>query len=613
MTSRSACPPCASRTSRRRPAGTDGISSSRATTACATPCSTKLEPRTRQAYHRRLALALETEGVRDPEALAIHWRGAGDFDRAGTYALMAAEDATRALAFDRAASLYRLVLTSRELPSEERRDVQEKLGEALANGGRGALAAKAFQEAAVGARPANALDLQRRSAEQLLRSGHFDEGVAAIQTVLASLGLALPATPWRALAYVVVWGFLLRLRGLGFRERDSSQLAPRQLATIDICWSVAFGLSMVDHIRAAAFQASPLGRALEAGEPHRVARALAVEIAFVARGGGATWRRTTVIMHRANELATRLSDGHAQSLCLAMRGLAHYFAGKFRESLELCDRAERGLPELPTGAAWEIDNVRLFVLACLAHLGQLKELSRRRPLYLRDALDRGDLYSAVNVRVGFANIVWLVDDDPAGAANDVAEAMSKWSKLGFHLEHFYELQSLANVDLYCGRAREAEARMAERWRPFGRSMLRTVQAVRIEAFSLRARTALSLAEAEPEQRALLHVAEGGARHLVSERMDWSTALASLSRGGVLRVRGGRRERVVANLEDAAARFEAIGMALHVAVARRCLGSLLPGEAGADMVQRAEGWMTSQGVKNPRRLTAMLAPGFAHPT
>src|SRR5207249_3206569 len=203
------------------------------------------------------------------------------------------------------------------------------------------------------------------------------------------------------------WRLFLRLRGLRSHERDSSQLTPRELARIDICWSVAFGLSMVDHIRAAAFQVRHLRLALDAGEPHRVARALALEIAFLACGGGATWQLTTAVMKRAEELAGRTDDAHARGLIHAMAGLAHYFAGRFREGLAFCDQAERRLPAQASGGAWEIDTVRVFALACLAHLGNLKELSARRPLYLREALERGSVHGAVNVRLGYANLVWL--------------------------------------------------------------------------------------------------------------------------------------------------------------------------------------------------------------
>ena len=49
------------------------------------------------------------------------------------------------------------------------------------------------------------------------------------------------------------------------------------LQRIDICWSVAPVLGMVDIIRGADFQARCLLMTLDAGEPYRVARALAAE------------------------------------------------------------------------------------------------------------------------------------------------------------------------------------------------------------------------------------------------------------------------------------------------------------------------------------------------
>jgi len=58
--------------------------------------------------HRELALALAETA--DPEQLAVHWHAAGERQRAANYAIRAAEAAADALAFARAARLYRFAL-----------------------------------------------------------------------------------------------------------------------------------------------------------------------------------------------------------------------------------------------------------------------------------------------------------------------------------------------------------------------------------------------------------------------------------------------------------------------------------------------------------------------
>src|SRR5262249_29692682 len=47
----------------------------------------------RKGWHERLAVALEALPHADPEALATHWRGAGEVDRAASYAQRAAAEA----------------------------------------------------------------------------------------------------------------------------------------------------------------------------------------------------------------------------------------------------------------------------------------------------------------------------------------------------------------------------------------------------------------------------------------------------------------------------------------------------------------------------------------
>ncbi len=132
--------------------------------------------------HERVALGLESTGRADPEALAMHWQGAGENDKAAAYATQAAERAYKALAFDRAAQLYRQTLVMRPPGAADVATLQVRLGDALAQTGRGAEAARAYLSAAERSTtgPADALELRRRAAEQLLRAGHVDDGLQAM-------------------------------------------------------------------------------------------------------------------------------------------------------------------------------------------------------------------------------------------------------------------------------------------------------------------------------------------------------------------------------------------------------------------------------------------------
>src|SRR5262249_27802478 len=107
-----------------------------------------LDDGTRKEWHGRLALALEQSATADPEKLIVHWQGAGNAARAAEYAVRAANEAAAALAFDHAASLYRLALELRPPEGDAARALKVKLAQALSNAGRGAEAGHAYLEAA---------------------------------------------------------------------------------------------------------------------------------------------------------------------------------------------------------------------------------------------------------------------------------------------------------------------------------------------------------------------------------------------------------------------------------------------------------------------------------
>ena len=571
-------------------------------------CLSHLPAVAKRACHRRLAVALESLDRADPEALLMHWQGAGESAKAAKYAAIAAARAADAFAFDRAAVLYGTAIDLLPEGATERRGFEEKRGDALANGGRGGEAAEAYLRAVPGANAATALDLQRRAAEQRLRSGWIDEGLETLRTVLGAVGMELPKTPRSALATLLWRRSRIWMRGLGFAERDASQLSQAELTRIDICWSAANGLAMVDVIRGAGFQAQHLLLALDAGEPYRVARAIAMEGAYLATEGAPAAKATTELFDLAAGLAARAGNPHAVALSTLVRGNADYFRGSWKLARQRCDEAEAIFRDRCTGVSWEIHTAQTFSLWSLLWLGEVREFWRRAATLIVEAEERGDLYALTAFRTARAQYGYPAVDDVESGRGEVAEVMQRWSRQGFQLPHWWELFALGNLDLYEGGA-AAHARIEARWPALASSMLLRIQVLRLEATHFRARGALAAARATPAERASrARFAQGLAGKIARERVPWSDALAAAVRAGVAHL-GERPEEALVLLDEAIRGFGAADMALMAATAKRRKGELLGGAEGGALIAAADAFMRAQRIARPERITAMLMPGF----
>jgi tetratricopeptide (TPR) repeat protein len=564
--------------------------------------------------HLRIALALEATGSAETYLLAVHWLGAGDREKAAKHMLTTADRVAETLAFERAASLYERALELREgmtrrTTLDETRALYTKLGDALVNAGRGARAARAYRAAAATANAADALDLRRRAADQLLRSGHFDEGMTAIQEVLGAIGMTIPPSPLRALLALLLWRAVVALRGHAYRLRDASHASARELTRIDVCCAAALSLSLVDPINGQLFQARNILWSLACGEPRRVSRALALEVGYAATAGFPAWKRVASLDTQSRELARSIGEPYCVGWSLATSGTAHYLGGFFEKALERCDEAERVLVNDCVGANWEVASARLFALQALSQMGRLRELALRQPGALRAATEHGDLYSAVGLRTGHPNLAWLLAGDPKRARHEVAEAMREWSKRGFHIEHYFELLALTNADLYEDEPHAALARFDACAPAIRRSFITRVQAVRISLLQLRARAAMGVASKDPARRSdALTVVRRMARSLSREDAPWARALPTLLEASVAHVTGDSPSAVTL-LERAVHEADQGKLGLVAAAARHARGVLVGGDEGKRLAADGLAWAANEGAKAPDRLFAMAAPGF----
>ena len=570
----------------------------------------RLDVKTLTAHHRALAEALEASKLDDPEGLHAHFRAAGEDLKASKYAALAAERADRTLAFERAAMLYRLAIDLADAKSPSTRALRVKLADALVHCGRSAEAGHEYLAAAADGERTEMLELHRRAAEQMLVSGHIDEGLSVLKLVLDELGDDLAKTPRRALFSLVVRRVQIRLRGLDYHERSPEQIPKEDLMRIDTYWSIGSGLAMVDTIRATDFQTRHLLHALRAGDSVRIARALGAESCFSATGGGVTQARTAMLVERTRALAEKIGQPYPTALATASAAWQAYHLGHFRDGRALLERTEKLFREKCAGVGWELATTQTFWLGSLFYLGDLLTMAESVPALFQEAERRGDHFFLTNLRLAHSSFVWLVDDEPEHGRRDVEEAIAAWSDRGFHLQHYYELLARTQFDLYAGDPKGALERLDRAWPALDRALILRAQRVRIEAFHLRARCLVAAAaHVHPSEKgALLRRAARDAARIEHEKMTWSDPLSALIRASIAHLQGDA-DGAIANLSLASEQLRKTEMALYAAVARRRYGEALGGDEGQALIDAANAWMSAQEIKSTARMTAVLTPGF----
>jgi serine/threonine protein kinase len=560
----------------------------------------------RRLRHLTIAQTLEAENAGDPEVLAVHYHGAGDDVRAAVHALEAGDRAATALAFDNAAHFYEMAL---ELRGKADHALLVKLADALANAGRGADAAAYYLRAAQfieKGQVSESIELRRKAMECLLRAGHVDGGLQLIRSVLDSVGFALPATPRAAVLGVLRGRLRLLLRGMWAKER-AAEVVPQDLLTrIDVCWGVITGLARIDNIRSAYFQPIHLRLALQAGEPYRVARALAAEACFASTGGEKKKRRTERLVSRVERASRAIGDPHAIGMSMMARSMESFYLGLFRDSVQQADEAEAIFRERCTNVSWEISTTSNYALCSLMYLGELGQLATRVPLRVREAEEHGDLYAGLDP-VCRPGIVWLAADEPDLARRAVRQVMDRWSLQGFHFQHYLEMFAENQVDLYMGRWASAWRRADERWEQMKKALLLRIPFVKLEALHLTGRCALAAALGSGD-RNLVARAERNAREIEKEKTPWASPFATAVRAGVASLRG-EKETAADLLAQTARGFEKAEMLLYARAADHRRGTLAGSAGGAAITDSAEEWMRARGVKDVPRLLDVLMPGF----
>ncbi|MDH5676388.1 MAG: AAA family ATPase [Myxococcales bacterium] len=575
-----------------------------------------LGPLRRRQHHLGLAQTLGALVPGSAARQAAHFEAAGERARAGKHWIDAAEDAMAALAFSQAAEFYARGLELAELERDARLAAQLARARALGLCGRGPEAADVYLALLPGVARDEGLELRRRAAEQLLLSGHLERGLGEIEWVVHATGMRPTRGGLGAVVALVLQRGLGRLRGLGHRPRGIEQLSRTQLVQLDACFTIARSLGLVDPIRGAEFQTRYLSRALRAGEPLRLLRALSLEAVYAATAGPRAASRCQHLLQMADQLARQARDDSADTLLLIARAMTVYLQGHNRKALQLCHQAlerldRRGDEE---GAAYDRMNAERIRIATLFNMGRFDELHRVVPPLLAEFEGAGNLYATAAFRTGYSTVAWLARDRLEDAGRQYRVASRESARFNFQLVHNNLMVGQTFHDLYLGQGQRAYARMQRHWGDLIRAQYLRIPVLGIQAWLLRGAAAVSAAEEltasgrRDQASAHLRDALRASNALRREPLLRALAMADLIAAAVQRQRG-RAPHAQQLLQAALARFDDEDMAMYAAATRIRLGELLGGAAGRTLIAEGHERMTAERVANPQRMLSMLAPGF----
>jgi hypothetical protein len=557
-----------------------------------------------RGWHLALADAIEESEDANPESVVGHLMEAGEVGRAGTTAVEAARRAAATLAFERATKLYAVAIDHGNYREGELRALRVARAEALVNGGRCADAAAEYFSAADGAPLRQAATLRRRAAAQLLRSGHVDRGISILVEGLAEHGIDLPED---AIAHFVPLGERFRKRGLAFEERPAAAIAEADLARIDVCWDAAIGLATINASRAGYLTVHSLMYALDAGDPFRILRGLAMYVLHVAAIAPRS-RTIRAVVDLARALAGRVDTPDAHAWWAFAQACADFFAGNAPRAAASFAEAETIWRSSCVGVSREIAQARYLLVLSLHMTGSVRELRSLIPSWIAEADGRDDLYLGTVLRSG-SWPVWLGANDPDRAESEVERVAEDLPRVADHAEWMVAV-SRGHIDLYRGDAERAWTRLAERWEGILSSTIAMLTIGRAMALELHGRLALARAVTGQHVQESLAVAASDARELEGIALPCFEPRVALISAGIATLSEGPDAMTTATrlLEQAEGDFMGeAGNLVGAACARRRRGQLL-GPKGAHLVGEADGALRGAGIADPARWTELFAPG-----
>jgi tetratricopeptide (TPR) repeat protein len=575
-----------------------------------------------QDQYRALAAALSRDLDADPELVSRCFHGSGQRAEAARYAVLAAGRASLAMAFDHAADLYRNALALGQPTGHDAAELLTLLGQALENGGRGAEAADVYRQAAALDDGDASLELVRRAADQLLATGHVDEGTRLLRTLCGTLDVHFPTNPGSLLLSLAWTNLRLRLRDRVTALPAARSPSAREVLRLRTARTVVTSLSSYLPTHAASVAGQYLLMALDAGDVTDRVRSIGFN-AYTQSQIDPRSPRSALLLERMAALANESGRAELIGFASMMKGTTDFHFDRYQDARRNFERALAHLRGCP-GVMWEIDAANIYDQLSAIYCGDYADIARSAPALVDEALRRGRVWTGAMLS-GFAGMpAWLGVHGAESYRHQLAEVAKSWTPRSRpHWPDYVLLMGEALLGIFEGRPEDGFALLEARREAYERYMLSRGPGIGPVGYAVhQGRCAASaLGAARPGSAARV-----GARE--DQRKAWAAhlrrAIRLVEKYGSPKARGiatlfeavlsyerGARESGLGLLRQSLAAFERAEMHMYAAACRRRLGELVGGDEGRELVARGEAFMQRQAVRDIEAETEMSCPGFAH--
>jgi hypothetical protein len=171
--------------------------------------------------------------------------------------------------------------------------------------------------------------------------------------------------------------------------------------------------------------------------------------------------------------------------------------------------------------------LRFWFLCWAGYVENVRELL---PRLLKEGAARGDVNMEVSLRLlSYVHYAYLSVDQPDRCISECREALSRWSRRGYHLQNYGATFSLVECHLYLGEYERARTILATDWDRMSRSFILRWQTLRIMVLFLKGRTALACWLDRRDDAALRREVLDCARKLARIRSHWTKPMADVLR------------------------------------------------------------------------------------